>query len=465
MKRRSAVTFTLLPLWSLLILLACTLTPQPEPPTIVPRASATPPPTIGYATLSPDQYPQQATQIAPVPVQPNNNLLNLMNQVDADRMFVTIDALVSMESRRVGSTLTGAGQGIGAAETYLINEFNRVRDQSYQSTFSVITQDFNFSVDGTSGTGRNIIGILQGTEIGAGVIVLGAHYDSISYNFTDSAAYAPGANDNASGVAALLEIARIMSQRSHRATIMFVAFSAEEIQRKGSIAFIEGVLRANGANTDVKAMLNMDIIGSSTGPDGDINDREIRLYSMGDNNSRSRQLARALNLITVREVSEMKIVVQDAEDRVNRYSDHLSFSEAGYPAVRFIEALEDSSRQHSDRDTIDDIQATYLVRATKTILACMTSLADGPPKPDNVVLRDNGNGTRTLVWDRVPGAVSYIVALRAPDGLIFRDYFETADTLVTWDGFYASRYIALAIAAVDENGLMGPMSFEYGIAS
>jgi hypothetical protein len=57
------------------------------------------------------------------------------------------------------------------------------------------------------------------------------------------------------------------------------------------------------------------------------------------------------------------------------------------------------------------------------------------------------------------------VALRAPDGLIFRDYFETADNTVTWDGFYASRYVSLAIAAVDENGLMGPMSFEYAIAS
>jgi hypothetical protein len=232
--------------------------------------------------------------------------------------------------------------------------------------------------------------------------------------------------------------------------------------RQGSIAFVEWLQERN---TTIDAMLNMDIIGSSTGPDGDINDREIRLYSAGSNDSRSRQLARVLNLIAVREVSDMKIVVQDAEDRVNRYSDHMSFSNAGYPAVRFIEALEDASRQHSDRDTIDDIQATYLVRATKTILACMTSLADGPAKPENISLRENGNGTRTLVWDRSPGSMRYVVALRAPEGLIFRDYFETGDNTVTWEGFYASRYISLAIASVDENGLMGPMSFEYAIAS
>ena len=462
MKRRSAATFVLLPICSLLVLLACNIAGPPPPPTIVPRASATPPPTIGFATLAPDEYPQQATQIAPVPVQPNNNLLSLMNQVDADRMFVHIDSLVGMQSRRVNSSLNGDGLGIGAAETYLINEFARIRDQSYQNTFSFFSQEFPFSVDDTSGIGRNIVGVLQGTNSDRHVIVLGAHYDSISYNFTDSAAYAPGANDNASGIAALLEIARIMSQRSHNVTVFFVAFSAEEIRRQGSISFVEWL---NREGYTVDSMLDMDIIGSSTGPDGAINDREIRVYSAGDNNSRSRQLARVLNLIAVREVSDMKIVVQDALDRENRYSDHQSFSDAGMPAVRFIEALEDASRQHSDRDTIDDIQATYLVRATKTILACMTSLADGPSSPQNISLRENGNGTRTLVWERAPSATGYVVALRASEGLIFRDYFETGDTTVTWEGFYASRYVALAIASVDENGLMGPMSFEYAIAS
>jgi Peptidase family M28 len=462
MNRRSAAIFTLLPLWFLLVLLACNLTEQPEP-TLVPRATSTPPPTIGYSTLAPDQYPQEATQLAPVPQSPNNTLLSLNSQVDADRMFVTIDALVGMRTRRVNTAGMGSGQGIDVAADYVLDQFNQIHNSSYQGSFAVGTNDFPINFDDTQSFGRNIIGVLQGSDVGGGVIVLGAHYDSISYNFTSSAAYAPGADDDASGIAALLEIARIMSQHRHRATIIFVAFSAEEIQRAGSKAFVTDYLQAK--NININAMLNMDIIGSNTGPDGSINDKEIRVFSAGNNNSRSRQLARALNLISVRLSPQMSIVVQDAEDRQGRYSDHMSFSDAGYPAVRFIEALEDFSRQHSDRDTIDDVQAGYLVAATKTILSCMTALADGPPAPQNIQLREAGGGMRTLVWEKVPGATSYIVALRRPDGLIFSDYFETTDFSSTWDGYVAAKYTSLAIAAVDENGLMGPLSSEFAITS
>ncbi|MBI1258021.1 MAG: M20/M25/M40 family metallo-hydrolase, partial [Chloroflexi bacterium] len=407
MNRRSPVVFTLLLLWFLLVLLACTLTSEPEP-TLIPRATSTPPPTIGYSTLAPNQYPQQATQLAPIPSQPNVTLMGLTQQVDADRMFVTIDALVGMRTRRVNSAGAGAGQGIDTAAAYVLDQFNQIHNSSYQNTFSVFTNDFPINFDDQQSTGRNIIGVLQGSQVGGGVIVLGAHYDSISYNFNDSAAYAPGADDDASGIAALIEIARIMSQHRHRATIMFVAFSAEEIQRVGSKAFVSDYVQSN--NININAMLNMDIIGSSTGPDGDINDKEVRVFSADNNDSRSRQLARALNLISVRLSPQMKIVVQAAVDRQGRYGDHMSFSDAGYPAVRFIEALEDFSRQHSDRDTIDDVQASYLVRVTQTILTCMTALADGPPAPQNISLREAGGGNRQLTWEKVAGAASYIVA-------------------------------------------------------
>jgi hypothetical protein len=465
MNKRTAATFTLLPLWFLIVLLACTLSPEPSvPPTVVPRPSSTPPPTIGYATLAPDQFPEEATQVAPVVVQPDASLLNVLNLVDADRLFETIDALVAMQSRRVNSFPGSSSQGIDAAANYVYNKFSEIRQQSFQNSFTVQTHEFPINWDDTTSTGRNIIGYLPGTQVGGGVIILAAHYDSISYNFDNSGAFAPGANDDASGMAALIEIARVMSQRRHRATILFVAFSAEEIQRAGSIAFVDDYLRAAGSSFDVTAMLNMDIIGSSTGPNGEVNDKEIRLFSAEPNESRSRQLARALNLIGVRLYPEMKVIVQDTVDRTGRYSDHISFSDAGYPSVRFTEALEETARHHSDRDTIEDIQAGYLVSATKTILACMMALADGPPPPGNISLRPAANNQRTLVWERVPDAVGYIVALRRPDSLIFNDYFPLRDISVTWDRFVASDYVSLAIASIDENGLIGPLSPEFGIA-
>ena len=463
MNKRPTAIFIALAAWFLLVLLACTLSNSSEPPTLVPQASATPPPTIGYSTLAPNQYPQQATQLSPAVAPPDTTLLNLMNQVDADRMFVNIDALANMQTRRVNSSSATPGVGIDAAADYVLKQFNAIRDQSYQNSFSVLTQDFPINWDNMQSTGRNIIGILSGTDVGGGVYVIGAHYDSINYNFNDPTGYAPGADDNATGVAALLEIARIMSQHRHRATIMFVAFSAEEIQRMGSKAFVSDYLQAN--NISVNAMLNMDIIGSDTGPDGSIDDKDLRLYSADPNESTSRQLAREMNLIGARMDPAMKLIVEGTVDRANRYSDHMSFSDAGYPAVRFVEADEEINREHSERDTIDDVQAGYLVNATQSILVCLTALADGPRPPQNVDLRQNSDGTRTLHWEPSPGAAGYVVALRQPDGLFYSDYFETSDTSVTWDGFVASRYTALAIAAVDSSGLMGPLSQEFTITS
>lgn len=462
MNRRPNLTFALVGLGFLAVLLACNLAGTPEPPTLVPRASATPPPTIGYSTLAPNEYPQAATQIAPNVPQTDASLLNLLNQVEPDRLFQHIDALAGMKTRHALSINTSPTEGIGAAKNYVLNQFYKIRDQSFQNSFSVVTQDFPVEWNGLSATDTNIIGILQGTEVGSGVIVLSAHYDSINYNFDDPNGYAPGANDDASGVAALIEIARIMSQRRHRATVMFIAFAAEEIQRKGSIAFVSDYVK--NQNIPVTAMIDMDIIGSSTGPDGSINDRQIRLFSADPNESRSRQLARSLNLIASRLAPNMEILVQDTVDRPGRYSDHMSFSDAGYPAVRFVEADEEIAREHTERDTINDVQANYLMRSTQTVLACVTALADGPRAPQNISLRDNGNGLRTLVWDIVPGAASYVVALRRPNALIYDPYFETTDNSVTWEGFVPDRFAGLAIAAKDANGLIGPFSFEYGIS-
>ena len=463
MKRRTAVVFTLLPLWLLLVLLACNLTGSPEPPTLVPRATSTPPPTIGYATLAPNEYPQQATQINSNIARSDTTLLSVLNRVQPDRLLQHVDVLEGMRTRRWNSTKTSTTEGIGAAETYVRDQFKQIAAQSYQNSFVVQTQEFAYSWNNQDTTGTNIIGVMQGTEVGRGVVVIGAHYDSITMDYNNSTASAPGADDNASGVAALLEMAQIMSQRRHRATVIFVAFGAEEIQRQGSLAFVKDYIRAR--NIPVTAMLNMDIIGSYTGPDGDINDRQIRMYSADPNDSTSRQLARELHAIASRLAPDMEIDVQPAVDRAGRYSDHMSFSDVGYPAVRFVEALEEVGREHTERDTIDDIQISYLVGATKTILACLTSLADGPAAPQNIQLRENGDGLRTLVWSPVDGASSYVVALRPPGALTYSDMFESTETSVTWKGFVASSYGSLAIASKDANGLIGPFSFEFAITS
>ncbi|MCK6578627.1 MAG: M20/M25/M40 family metallo-hydrolase [Anaerolineae bacterium] len=461
MRHRRSVPLLLI--WLGLIAIACNLSDSPPPPTIVPRATSTPPPTIGYATLAPNELPSAATQIASVPQQPDVALANLIIQVVPDRLFLHIDMLTRMKTRHVNSSYTHPNEGIGAAARYVQAEFNAIRQISIQQAFSVFTHEFPVEFAGVSSTGQNIIGVLQGYEPGAGVIVLGAHYDSINLDFENASADAPGANDDASGMGALIEIARILSQKRHRATIMFVAFSAEEVQRQGSIAFVKDYLQ--GQNIDVTAMINMDIIGSSDDAAGAINDKEIRMFSVEPNESRSRQLARGIQLIADRSAAPLEITVQATGDRAGRYGDHMSFSDAGYPAVRFVETLEEGDRHHTPRDSMEDIDPTYYVRATQTILTVVNSLADGPRPPRSLSLRDAGGGLRTLVWERTTDAAGYVVALRAPGAIGYTASFETVENTVTWEGFVASRFVGVAIAARDANGVIGPFSIEYGISS
>jgi hypothetical protein len=444
-------------LWMLVVALACNLTSS-DPPTIIPRATATPPPTIGYATLSPDELPTQAVTVV---AQIDPGLVNLTNCIATDRMMLHIDTLQGFGTRHVNSPYNLPSQGIGAASTYIMSQFEQVSIES-QRRLTVFPHAFTVNFAGVESQATNIVAFLSGTEVNAGTVVLGAHYDSISIDFEDGTAFAPGANDNASGVAGLLELARCMSTRQYRMSVMFVAFSAEEIGRRGSIAFIQDYIKPRNINPE--AMINMDMIGSQTGPGGAIDDRNIRLFSAGPNESPSRHLARTLELVAAKNSPNMRVVLQDAEDRAERYGDHMSFSEAGYPSVRFIESLEDPSRQHNDRDTIEDIQGGYMTRVVQTVLTATVALADGPRPPTNMALRDAETGMRTLVWETVPDAAGYVIAVRRPGAMSY-SYFEIPDprTSITWDGFVPEQFEAVAVAAVNAVGLMGPLSSEYPI--
>ncbi len=448
--------------WSLVILMACNLTSSPEPPTIAPRATATPPPTISYATLSPNELPDQAATPVQQMQQVEANLLNLMNQVETDRLMFHIDRLQNMRTRHVNSPLNMTDWGVGAAYNYIKGQFDEISVAS-QGRLAVFAHPFETTFANVRSEQRNIVAFLSGTEVGAGTILIGAHYDSISLDFEDGSAYAPGANDNASGTAAVIELARVLSTRQHRTSIMFVAFAAEEINRRGSISFINDYL-APPRDIDINVMINLDIIGSSLGSDGTVDDRNIRLFSAGPDESNSRHMARMMELIALRHVPNMIVVPQNSVDRENRYGDHLSFSDAGYAAVRFTQSLEDSTRQHNDRDTIDGIQGLYLTRATQTVLTIVTSLADGlRPPPANFALRDAGNGMRTLVWEPVPSASGYVVALRTPNSLTYQsfDITDAGANSVTWDRFTPDNFYSVSIAAKDASGLMGPLSPEF----
>lgn len=441
--------------------IACNLSSDNRPPTLLPRASATPPPTIGFNTPAPNELPLEATILPEQQIE--LVLRNVIDQVESDRLMLHIRAMQDTYTRHVNSTQSDPARGIGAAANYILSQFNSIREGS-NGLFSVLSpQAFNVDYGGVQTTQRNVVGITNGTE--GGIIVIGAHYDSISFDRENGEVYAPGANDNGSGVAALIEMARILSTRQHRMTIMFVAFGAEEIGRRGSIAFIEDYLMAYNIVGEVRYMINLDIIGSSSGPDGQRDDSHIRLFSAEPNDSPSRFLARQLDLFGDLYMPGMDIELQSTVDRAERYSDHISFNEAGMTAVRFIEAFENPDRQHTDLDIIDAINPQYLARSTQVVLVGVTALADGPRPPANVSLREAGSGQRQLVWETVPDATSYLVVLRAPGSIPYNYQFPVGSNSVTWDGFNSSTWEAVSIAAQDANGLIGPVSGDFPIVS
>ncbi len=435
-----------------LLLLACNVgTSGNAPPTLAPLPTFTPPATLGYAAAR----PVVIDEIEVTAVPPREELLpTLLAQVESDRLMAHIRSLQDFRTRHIGSTQTSTSEGIGAARKYIKDQLEIFGSASGGNLYT-FEQSFEAIVTDIIQTRQhNIIGAISGSEVNAGTLIIGAHYDSIGTPRGDGQAYAPGANDNASGVAALLEIARILSPAQYRATIMFVLFSAEEFNRQGSIPFAAWV---RDKEIDVIGMINVDTIGNVHDFNGNRNDRQLRVFSAGPNEaSVSRKLARAANFLGYNYSLDLDLIVQDEIDRVNRYGDHFSFSELGYPAIRLINAYEEK-RNADPTDTIEFIEPEYLRHATQSILAIVLSLADGPRPPANMVLRARDDGKHELVWEPVADAASYIVALRPRDSLIYQQ-FSFDETKLAWDGF--TDYAAIAIAAKDSRGLIGPLSHE-----
>lgn len=440
--------------------MACNLgAPAGQPPTLVPRPSLTPPATLGFSGSGESQVPAVAPANVNTPiVSADQTIVNLLNQVEVDRMMAHVQAFQNMFTRHVNSSQSDPKQGIGAAQRYIEEQFKAIQQTSNGRLYT-FNQQFELNYNGQKTTQTNVIAVVQGYEAGAGTVVIGAHYDSVGTPLESATTYAPGANDNGTGVAAVIELARILAQRQHRSSIMLVAFSAEEVGRRGSIAFAD-YLKAQGI--DVIGMVNVDTIGNENDARGNIIANELRVFSDGPNDtSLSRHMARSAEFISFTHGLEMKLTVQDAIDRENRFGDHFSFSEKGYPAIRFISALEEK-RNADPTDLIDFVEPRYLLRSTQSILVVVSAMADGPRPPRNISLRDVGNGARTLVWEPVSETQGYIIALRFPGSLRYDQQIEWAgSTSITWDGF--ANYAGIAISAKGTNGIVGPLSEEYKV--
>jgi hypothetical protein len=449
----------------LLAAFACSLTADPVatlPPATVrggsPPSTITPSGPIGpVATIATPIPPPPQPDVLPAGVRPNveTNITfsTEIEQIDSTRQMGIIQTLIGFQSRNTLSD-PSTTSGVNAARDYLIGEFEAIRDANPDVNISVEPQKFTFTYSGDEQEAYNIALIINGNDIKGEIIVIGAHYDTINVN-GGSNSIQPGANDNASGVAAILEMARILAQRTHRATIVLVLFSAEEQGRYGSKAFLEDFMLARNITPTV--MINLDIIGSASGPNGEWDDMSVRVFA--DENSQ--HLGRLAAYVSRLYVSPFHVILQDRVDRPGRWGDHMTFSENNIPALRFTESMEEPAKAHTSRDTFDDITPDYLRRNTQVVLATTLVLADGLAPPHISDIRLDTESWR-LEWIKVSGAAGYVIALRGAGQIDYNLELRVINgEQLVWDQL--QRYETIAIAVLDEQGRIGPFSTEFRI--
>jgi Zn-dependent M28 family amino/carboxypeptidase len=264
-------------------------------------------------------------------------------------------------------------------------------------------------------------------------ILMGGHLDTIALPLPGWSTPSPGANDDASGVAATLECARLLARGKWENTLVFVAFTGEEQGLLGARAL---AARAKAEKWEIAGVLNNDTVGSSESISGRKNKREIRIFSADDmpegSSGSARELARWIESETRSKVRGFGVKLVFRNDRFGRGGDHTPFQQAGFPAVRFTEAVEEYSRQHTSEDLAKYVDARYLANVTRVNLLALQSLAQAGPSPTRVRIdRAQGEDTR-LTWTAKKG-VRYRVYWRetlSPVWQGFRDVGEVGEAIL-----------------------------------
>jgi hypothetical protein len=392
-----------------------------------------------------------------------------------DRMRGTVEKLVSFGTRHSSSSATDPRRGIGAARDWVAREFAAI-GQRCGGCVSVERLSRRF-VNARAPSGvmiEDVLGIQRGTDPNRYVIV-GAHIDSRVTDVLDATSDSPGANDDASGVALVLEAARILSKEKFAATIVYVAFSGEEQGLLGATLLAQ-TAKARGWQVD--AMLNNDIVGNSIGQDGlRVADR-VRVFSEGiraseslaeaterraiggEDDGPSRALAKAIDGVADALPGKFDVFVDRRPDRFGRGGDHEPFLREGFPAVRFTVGAENWDRQHQNLraengrvfgDTIEGMDFGYLGKVAAINVAALARLAAAPAAPAGVSVSGELTRDTTVAWQAVPGAARYKVRWRRNDKADWSDerVVSGATQLLLKEVSVDDHYFGVSALAVD----------------
>jgi len=315
----------------------------------------------------------------------------IVSQVSADRIADIQKKLESFGTRNIFSATGDSIHGVGAAREWIAAQL-----RSYSPKLHVSFDKHRLAKQNTRMPGEveiwNVVAVLPGTSEPEREVMVSGHYDTINLIFKQGAngqremdaeaipkAPAPGVTDDGSGTAAVIELARIMSQYQFRKTIVFVAFAAEEYGLFGSGLYAEG---AAGKHELIEGLFNNDIIGSDVTGVGETSNRYVNVYSEEPNDSGSRQLARYLRDMNARYQPGFDVNLVFRHDRFGRGGDHSPFNAAGYAAVRITTPMENFSNQRTATDTFANTAPQFTALVAKANAAGVASLALAPKAPD-----------------------------------------------------------------------------------
>ncbi len=399
-----------------------------------------------------------------------------------DRLKATVTTLVGFGTRHTASTTTDPKRGIGAARTWTAAQFKQIaRNCNGCITVERIARTFTGPRAPTGVVVEDVLGIQKGRDPNR-VVIVGAHIDSRVTDVMNVTSDAPGANDNASGVALVLEAARLLSQHKFDATIVYAVFSGEE-QGLWGAELLADTAKARGWR--VSAMLNNDIVGNTVGQGGVKIDDRVRVFSEGirasegevaqqgrraeggEDDGPSRALAKAIDGIAGTIPGGLDVMLDRRPDRFGRGGDHEPFLKLGYPAVRFSVAAENWDRQHQDLrteggvpygDTIDGMDFPYLAKVTAINVATIARIAGAPAAPADVSIAGALSRDTTVKWSAVPGATGYRIRWRRNDAQDWTNAKDaTGTTIVLTQVPVDDNFVG--VSALGANGTESLVSF------
>jgi hypothetical protein len=409
--------------------------------------------------------------------------------VDAARLQGTVQALVAFGTRHTMSDTQSDSRGIGAARHWAQARFTAI-SQDCGGCLSIVTpsQTVTGSRITTPTEVVDVVAIQKGDSDPNHVIVLTAHIDSRVTDVMNATADAPGADDNGSGVALVLEAARVLSHYKFPATIVYGVLSGEEQGLYGGKVLAQ---YAHDQGWHVETDLNNDIVGGDRGQNGVTDSTRVRLFSEstrevesakesrerrfegGELDSPSRSVAREVKRLAERWIPNWRVDLIYRVDRFGRGSDHEAFNALGDPAVCFRESAEDYRHQHQDvrsengvayGDTIDHVDFDYLARVTATNAIAAADLAWAPPPPEALKVAGAVSPDTTLSWQAAAGSEA---AGLAGYRVYWRETTEAAWNHSSWAGKTAEAKLpgvviddwAFGVASVSKDGFESPVEY------